>query len=225
MLDTCLKVLPLSLGAAVNPLGILIIFLLLAEAGNSLKKAWLFLAGSSSFLVLVIFAEHVLQSHTIGISHHPSAKSAGFDIAIGVILILLVIFRKKKLATASGDASGRSSAKSAKKERTALGNFLFGFVFMITDLSTLVLYFAALKLIFEDELSRLGNLVVLTGNLVIVMAPMVLPVFIATVMPQKSAAILDSVKRFIADNGQRVSKGVIFLVALYLIYKGGKFFV
>lgn len=58
MFKTFLQVLPLSLGGAVNPLGILIVFFLLASKNKPLKRTWLFLAGSTVFLILVLIVEH-----------------------------------------------------------------------------------------------------------------------------------------------------------------------
>jgi len=213
MIDTFLKILPFSLGGAVNPFGILLIFFLLAAARKPLQKAWLFLAGSVSFLIAVIFIENLLLQHTIGHTRHHTAVSADLDIALGITLILLVIFRK----SAHKDESG--------KDRSRLGNFLFGFMFMITDLSTLVLYFSALKIVFEAHLSIPDDMILLAVNILITMSTMALPVLVATVMPAKSALILDPIKRFIGKHGNQVSKGVIFLIALYLIYRGVGFFI
>lgn len=211
MLNTFLQVLPLSLGGAVNPVGILIIFFIITGKNRPLKRAWSFLAGSTTFLILVIFAEYFLLKYTLGTARHQTSASALIDIAIGIFLILLAIFRKKQ------------RVKSEKK-RNLWGEFIYGFIFMIIDISTLVLYFAAIKIISEDKLALPQNIVLFTVNTIIVMSTMTLPVFLASVMPARSDIVLNPLKSFINKHGQLISKIVIVIIGLYLIYKGGNFF-
>lgn len=213
MLETFLSFLPLSLGGAVNPFGILIIFFLLAQENKPLKKTWLFILGSITFLVLLIFLEYFLLKYTIGVGRHQTSISASIDVAFGVLLIFLAIFRKAKPKVKS-----QKSGKSWKM-------FVFGFVFMITDLSTLVLYIAAVKIIFEDRLILPINILFFALNILIAMSTMALPVFLATVAPKKSSHMLSLLKNFISKYGQLVSKIVIILIALYLIFKGVRFFI
>jgi len=212
MFSTFLQILPLSLGGAVNPLGILIIFFLLAGKDRPLKRTWLFLLGSAVFLILVVLIEHTLLKYTLGVSRHQTTYSAGLDIILGVILILLAIFRKKKQKIRS------------EKTRNLWGGLIYGFLFMAIDFSTLVLYFAAVKLVFDANLSFWQNTIIFTINIIIIMSTMALPVFLATVMPVKSAVVLDWLKRFISKYGSLVSKIVIVLIAIYLISKGVNFF-
>lgn len=212
MLSTFLQVLPLSLGGAVNPLGILIIFFLLGSKDRPLRRTWFFLLGSTIFLFLVVIIEYILLKYTLGATRHQTSTSAIIDILLGIILILLAIFRKK------GQKAKTEKSGSIRYELVA------GFFFMAIDLSTLVLYFAAVKLVFDAKLSFIENLGIFILNIVIVMSTMALPPLLATIMPKKSAKALDGLKNFIAKYGQLVSKIVIVLIAIYLIYKGAVFF-
>jgi len=54
---------------------------------------------------------------------------------------------------------------------------------------------------------------------------MALPPFLTTLMPKKSAIVLKPFKHFISQRGQLVSKIAIVIIAFYLIYKGGCFFI
>jgi hypothetical protein len=212
MLSTFLQVLPLSLGGAVNPFGILIIFFLLAGKDRPLRRTWLFLLGSTIFLIAVVIVEHALLNYTLGIARHQTSTSSIIDIALGIILILLAIFRKKQ-----------QKAKT-KKASNMWQELVAGFFFMAIDLTTLVLYFAAVKLVFDAKLPFLENVTLFTANIIIVMFTMALPPFLATIMPHKSTQVLDALNRFVEKRGQLISKIVIIVIAFYLIYKGASFF-
>ena len=68
------------------------------------------------------------------------------------------------------------------------------------------------------------NVALFTVNIIIVMSTMALPPFLATIMPHKSAQVLDVLNRFVEKRGQLISKIVIIIIAFYIIYKGASFF-
>ncbi len=212
MSQTFLQVLPLALGGAVNPFGILIIFLLLAGKDRPLKRTWLFILGSTLFLLVVVIVEHTLLQYTLGHARHESSTSAIIDIALGIILILLAIFRKKK------------QKAETKKASNMWQELLTGFFFMAIDLSTLVLYFAAVKMVFDAKLDFVQNTMIFAIIIIIVMSTMALPPFLATIMPKKSAKALDALNNFVSNYGKLISKIVVIIIAIYLISKGVMFF-
>lgn len=212
MEDTLLKVLPLALGGAVNPVGIILIILLLTK-DHPLKRVWLFLAGFSFALVVLACGAQIILKYTYGISIHKNIYSSIINIALGILLILLAIFHKGKQRAV------------LKNIGNAWNEFIYGFLFMIVlDISTLVLYFAAIKIIFDAKLSYVDDVLVFIIVILIIASTMVLPAFIATIMPKKSAAVLDLLSNFMVKHGQLINKVVVIVIGIYLIYTGTKFF-
>jgi threonine/homoserine/homoserine lactone efflux protein len=216
--NTFLQVLPLALGGAVNLFGIIIIFFLLASKDRPLTRTWLFLLGSTIFLILVVIVEHALLSYTLGHARHETSTSAIIDIVLGVILVLLAILRNKK-----------QKSKTEKKAKTEKISSMWhqpvvGFFFMAVDFSTLVLFFAAVKMVFDAKLAFVQNTIIFAAVIIIVMSTMALPPFLATIMPHKSARALEAFNLFVTKHVQLISKIVIIVIAIYLMYKGIVFF-
>lgn len=213
MLETLLKVIPFSLAGAVNPLGILIIFSLLAKDDRPIKRAWIFLAGSIVVLIALIFISKFLLSSTSDVAHEKNATSATIDIVFGVILILWTIFKKNKQKTKVREAGKLWQV------------FVAGIIFMaILDLETIITYLASMKIIYESGLEFFQRLVIYVINILIVMSTMACPVLLASLFPKKSAKILDSMHQFLAKHGQLVTKIVMQVIALYLLYLGLTYF-
>ena len=127
------------------------------------------------------------------------------------VLIILSIFKKQ-------------SRVDHSQEKTSLSLLFYGFGFMIIDLTTMVLYIAAVKIILEAKLSFGTDFLIFAAIIIIIMSTMALPVFLATLAPQKSAPLLAKLKNFVDKHGLLINKIVIILIALYLIYKGARFF-
>lgn len=208
MLNTFLQILPLALGGAVNPFGIIIIFFILASKEKPLKRAWLFILGSTLFLMIVVGVEHILLRYTLDISRHQNNNSSIIDIVLGILLILLAIFRKKKQKT------------KTKKTSNMWQELIAGFFFMAVDLTTLVLFFSLVKIVFDAKLPLGQDIIIFLVSIIITMSTMALPPFLATVFPNKSANILKALNQFVTKRGDLISKIVILVIGLYLIYKG-----
>ena len=214
MLDTLLKVIPFSLGGAVNPLGILIIFSFLAKSDRPLKRAWLFIAGSIVVLIALIFISKFLLADIINGTHEKTLASAIIDIVLGIILIFLAIFKKNK-----------PKSEAERPQRNLWQVFVAGMVFMmILDVSTLVCYFASMKVILSDHLALSQNLIIYAVNIALVMSTMTFPVLVATLWRKKSEKILEGMHTFFVKYGTLVTKLVIAAIAVYLLYLGLSFF-
>jgi len=154
-----------------------------------------------------------LLHYTVERPHANPQISAIVDIVLGILLLLLVFFRHPKPKTNLPE-----QAPSTWKQ------FVTGFGFMVIDLSTLVLYFAALKMVFDAKLNFAENTVLIIAIIIIAMSTMVLPVLLATVFPHSSARILEILNRFITKHGTLINKIIVFLIAIYIIYKGVHYF-
>jgi len=186
----------------------------MAKEDHPLLRAWLFLLGSTFALIVLALVLEPLLIHSFEITHKKNTVSALIDIILGIVLIFLAIFsrRRQKLNTS--------------KTKSPWIMLLAGFLFMILfDVTTLVCYVAVLKKIIDADLSIMNNIIILLISILIIMSTMTLPVLLAALMPQKSAKILSALHNFVAKHGKTFSKLVIILIALYLIYQGLIFFI
>ena len=213
MLDTLLQIIPFSLAGAINPLGILIIFTLLAKEDKPVKRAWIFLVGSTVVLIALIFITKFLLGSTVHDARQENSTSAIIDIVFGVFLICWGIFKKKKQKT--------DVQKSSKMWQVFIGGILF---MAILDIETIVFYLASMKVIYEANLQFFQKFIIYAINIIIVMSTMAFPVLLATLFPKSSAKILNSLRQFFVKYGDIITKVVIFAIAIYLIYLGLSFF-
>lgn len=213
MLSTLTKIIPLALGGAVNPVGILIVFMLLSKQDKPIKHAWVFLSGFTAGLIFLALIAHLILKYTYGVSIHQNIYSAIFNIVIGITLILLALFLKSK--------QRRKTEPSGNLWRL----FVEGFIFMIVvDISTLLFYIATMKVIFDAKLPFIDNVVIMVINILIVISTMALPALLATLTPNKSAGLLNALHLFVTKRGQLIGKIVIIIIAIYLILKGARYF-
>ena len=140
---TFLKVLPLAIGATISPTGLLFVMMILSGKGNSKKKALSFVIGATLFLVglglLIFFTYKPIVSNTA----HPDDVSSIINIVLGILIILIVIksvFFKKK------DKPVDDSKKHDKPYS------VLGFLYMLINVSTLIPFIAAIKIIAANKL-------------------------------------------------------------------------
>ncbi len=139
--------------------------------------------------------------------------SAILDIIIGAILIALAIFYK-----------GKNRLKS-QEQKSLRKIFVQGMLFMaLFDLESIITFLAAVKIVFDAHLGLFQDSGILVLDLVIAMSTMALPVALIALMPRRSAGFLSWLNHFIFKRGTLISKLVIMIIALYLIYSGFDYF-
>lgn len=208
MANLLLQIIPLSIAGAINPVGTLIIILILTGE-KPIKKSLFFLLGSVLFLLVMIPIGYFLIHYSINSQNSHSVISAIIDLVFGILLILLAIFRKERKST-------------NHQEISVFKEFIFGFLFMLLNFDGLIVYFVILKNVFESNLSFILDFVILMISIIIIMSSIFLPVLLAIIMPQKSKIVLEKLKNFMTKHGQVISKIVVLIIAIYLIIKGFK---
>jgi len=209
MEKTFLEVLPLAIGAMISPTGLLFVMMLLSGKGNAKKNGLEFVLGSTLFLIglgLLIFftAKPVVNS-----TAHPDVSASIIDIVLGGLIILIVIksvFFKKK---------------DKKKNKT--GNkpyFIEGFLYMFVNISTLIPFIAAIKIISLNKLAPLNDISIVLMVIIITMFMVAFPVIISYLMPKESEKILGPINAFMSKNGAKIANVYFLFMALYLIYHG-----
>lgn len=207
---TLLEVLPLAIGAAISPTGLLFVMMILSGKGNSKKNALEFVLGSTLFLIGLGLLIFFTAKPVVNATAHPDAISSIIDIVLGVLIVLIVIksvFFKKK----------------DKKKNNEIDNkpySLVGFLYMFVNISTLIPFIAAIKIIALNKLAPLDDISLVVMVIIITMLMVAFPVIISYLMPKKSEKILGPVNVFMSKNGAKIGNVYFLFMAFYLIYHG-----
>ncbi|MBI4856748.1 MAG: GAP family protein [Acetobacterium woodii] len=207
---TFLEILPLAIGAAISPTGLLFVMLILSGKDNSKKSALGFVLGSTLFLALLGLIIFFTAKPVVNSTNHPNITSSIIDIVLGILILAIVaksVFFKKKPKT-----------DDPKKKKRPYP--IMGFLYMCINISTLIPFIAAVKIISMNKLAPWDGLAILLVTILITMSMIAFPVLITYAMPHESQKILGPVNGFMAKNGAKIGNIYFALMALYLIYHG-----
>ncbi len=211
MVRTLTQILPLAAVATISPTGLLFVTMILSGKGNARRNALLFLIGGAGFLMLLGGVILFVFKPAAEAAGQPGKASAVVDILMGAVIVVIV---------ARSLMSGKKHKK--KRERLHIPYLPLGFVYMITNASTLIPFMAASKVLAEDGLSSWENLILFALVLVIAMLLIAFPVIVSYAAPRKSRRILDPVEAFMASQGTRVAQVCFLAIGVYLIIKGAR---
>ncbi|MEI7690880.1 MAG: GAP family protein [bacterium] len=207
---TFLQVLPLAIGATISPTGLLFVMMILSGKDNPKKKALSFILGATLFLTVLGIIIFFTAKPAIQATNRPDLTSSIIDIVLGLLIVLIVIksifFKKKDKST---------EVKKHKKPYPVIG-----FLYMFINVSTLIPFIAAIKIIAENKLAPLDDSSLVVVVILITMLMVAFPVIITYAMPKKSEAILGPVKGFMSKHGSTIANVYFMLMAIYLIYAG-----
>jgi len=207
---TFLAILPLAIGAAISPTGLLFVMMILSGKDNSKKSALGFVLGGTLFLTILGIFIFFTAKPVVNSTNHPNVTSSIIDIVLSILILAIVVksvFFKKKAKT--------DDPKKKKKPYP-----IMGFLYMFINISTLIPFIAAVKIISMNKLGPWDGIAILVVTILITMSMIAFPVVITYVMPNKSQTILGPVNRFMAKNGSKISNVYFALMAMYLIYHG-----
>lgn len=207
---TFFEILPLAIGAAISPTGLLFVMMILSGKENSKKSALGFVLGGTLFLTILGLFLFFTAKPVVNATNHPDITSSMIDICLGILILLIVaksLFFKKKPKIAA-----------AKKKKRPYP--IIGFLYMAINISTLIPFIAAVKIISINKLALWDNIAIFLVTVVITISMIAFPVVISYAMPKESQKILGPVNAFMAQNGSKIGNGYFVLMAVYLIYHG-----
>lgn len=210
MEKTFLEILPLALAATINPSGLLFATMILSGNTSPKRHAIMFLLGASAFLIALGGFLLVTFKPAIEAASQPDRRSGYLDIIFGVLVIIFIgqglIFRKKK--------------KPEKKKQHKRPFFAMGFGFMIINVSSLIPFIAACKMISYGGLAAVEDIALLATLIIIAMLMISFPVIVTILMPKKSDVVMVPVKSFLSKHGGVIAKSYFILIAFYLVFHG-----
>jgi hypothetical protein len=215
-----LQVLPLAIGAAISPTILTVAVLVLSSKKQQVARTLLYLAGCWAIL-LAIGIPGAIWFANLTPMRKGGNVGAAIDVFFGMILLILGVRRISKKPTVheqQGSKAGRLTGRGLPVY------FGVGLVMMLTNFTTLAIYFPLLKDLARSSLplpERLGVLVVCQ---VIILAVIIVPLAIRIVAPRAATKMLGNLSTFVARNSRKMMTIVIFVFAVYLLVKGARVF-
>lgn len=206
---------PLAVGAALSPT-ILGVIVLVLGSPHGRARAAVFLAGNVLVVgalgtAILVLCRHAAASGTKG---QVSAASAGVDVALGVILLLLAV---RAVLHHGGDRTRHPSPHPEPR----LGRYLgYGVAMMLVNISTLALFIPAVKDVAVAKVG-LGNEVLTLGGLVVVVTVTAWgPLLLSLVAPATADRVLAAISGFVGRHGSAIAAAVLAVFGTYLLVKG-----
>lgn len=213
-------ILPLAVGAAVSPTVLIGIILILSTSDRPKLSGIAFYIGSMSIL-LVVAAGGILLGKGVAVasSKPPSVASAYLDLAIGIFLILLGIWRINKKG---GDAPDKN--RFGGKSKSAASDFIkyviLGLGMFAINFTTTLLVFAAGKDIGISNAGVTDKVIVVVVLTLIALLVVEVPLLIYFAMPERSEKLLSIFNIWMQKNSCYLMAGVMFVFGSYLMVKG-----
>ena len=224
--DLIAKTLPLAVGAAVSPILLITVVLLLSGDRKPKARALAFAIGNVVALALVAVVVLVLLD-SVGHTGTGSTKAGSLmDLTIGV---LLAVFGVGKLVEygyrrVTGEGSGASATPETdhggNTKGRVFGSFALGLGLVATNVTTIALYLSALKNIAEAKVSTGERIVVIAIAIVVIMVPVAVPLLITVAVPGASARMLAALRGFVTRYRDLIMGIFVTLFGIYLVVKG-----
>ena len=220
------KTVPLAIGAAISPILVISVVLLLSGTRKPRARALAFAIGNVVALVLVAVVV-LLLFHSAGHTGTGSTQAGKLiDLVLGVLLAAigvgkLIEFVYRKL---SGD--GDAAAPDAETDHPAggkggvFGSLALGVGLMATNITTIALFLSAMKDVAEAKVGNGTRVVVVVIAIVIIMVPVAVPLLITVLAPGASTRVLAAVRTFISRYRDLIMGIFVTGFGVYLTLKG-----
>ena len=215
MTTLILSIIPLALGAAISPVLFGIEILALTSGTRVRTRAWFVVLGATAVLV-VFCVTGLLVGHALPHHHPHHALDGAIDLVAAGLLGLLAA------RTLAG--SKRSTPKPTILDRlqdASTGTFLVaGALGMVTNLSTLVLFIPAFRMITRSGVGAAGELVAFAVLLGITLLPVIAPALCVTLLGDRANPVLARMNRFMTSHSAQITVGIELLFAALLFARG-----
>ena len=168
------------------------------------------LAATYATGVLMLF---ILSGLGVTGAHHPT-PSAAVDMALGVLLIALAIYLRRRWRTPPKPGGNSKIERYLQSRRLA---FALGVVLYALPSPV---YLAAVKEIADAKLSTSGQLGALTVTVVVMLWLVELPMLMLLVLPGRATSTLEQINAWFARNGRQLVLLACLGAGTYLLGRG-----
>lgn len=215
------QLLPLILGAALAPLWIIIVLLMLGSQGGVVK--------ASAFVLGVTFTrltQGVIFGTILGASSAAQADSGGESPVVATVLlilgILLLIAAFKKWRKEEDPDDPPPKWMQSIDQIAPLKALGLGALMVAVAPKLWVFTLAALGVIREAELERAMGIAAYLAYIALAQGLLILAVLVAAIAPQRSRAILHWAIVWLTDYNRPISIGASLIFGLYFTWSGLK---
>jgi len=215
------QALELALAASIYPPAVVAVIAL--GRGEQLKsRVFVFVLGA----VLITFALGVVMSLVLdelgATGPHHWTPGGAFDLALGVALIGLAIYLRRKRPDANDeDTTGTNSTSGPSKIERYLESRRLAFVLGVTlYVLPSPIYIAAVKTIADAQLSTSSELLALAVTVAVMLWLIEVPMLMLLAMPDRASSLLERANLWFTENGRLLAVLVSAGVGLYLAIKG-----
>ncbi len=220
------RTIPLGFGAAVSPVLLVFVVLLLSGAERPRARAAAFAAGAAAVLVAIAVIILATVHHAAPDAKSTGTQGAAIDFTLGLLLAAfgagkLIEYLRSRAHLAAVPASDVGiDAPPPKHARGGIAaTALAGVALMATNLTTLALYVAALKDVAIDRVSAADRIVTTAIVTVLALLPVLVPLGIAVAAPRASDRVLGALNRFVDRYRDLIMAAFFGGFGVYLVVK------
>jgi hypothetical protein len=213
------QIIPLALGAAVSPTALMGIILLLSISKNPKISGFGYYLGSTILILIVVVLGIILGAGLTAVSSQPNPILAGFDLLIGILLVIFGIRRILKAQKSQRNLFSESD-KHVSKLSIFVKGFSFGFIMFLINFSTTIIILEAGKQIGASSVDLMGKLMVIIVLTLITLLVCEIPILIYFLFPKKANSVLSNVNKWMQKNGHILMGIVILVIGAYLMWIG-----
>jgi len=212
------RVVPLALGAAVSPAVLTVGVLILSSPRRPVARGVAFTVGTITVLLgLTALGLLVLDRFA---THHANATERAVtdavDVTLGIVLLALAL----RTALRPHDPTAEHEPRQPRDHGGLATAYVLGIVMMVTNLSTIVLYLAAMKTIGRADVSDVDQVVALVVVLLITSLPATLPLLLRVIVPEPSQRVLAKLDAAMTRHRRVIMVAVEVVFGVYLLVKG-----
>ncbi len=210
-MNTLVQILPFALASAISPVLLTFALLSLGQKEKGTTKAWLFFLGALICICIVgsgiIFLYHGIRAA----SSQPTNSDIIVSIVVGFLLVLLGL---RRLFTKKN-----SKTQKPKTSDGIFRYFSFGFIIMLANYTTIVMYFPA-AVILSHQSSNSIKAFGLAEMVFFSTLPALIGPLCVLVAGSHAHVVLDPMRNFIQKYGRMLIGLVLLILGVYLLYKG-----
>jgi hypothetical protein len=198
------QLLAVGIGAAISPVAAAICIALLGSS-KPLENVLAFTLGYLAVLAAIALAAFVFVGTRPSSGNHSSVIRDTIDAAIGV---LLLVFALKVWLKAPDPNAPPPAWVAAIGSITPARALLLRAIVMLTNPTTLALYFSGLKEIVVADLATAESVMVLALFIALVEVEFLVPIAVYAIVPQRASVALGAVQRWLEGH----NRGIMILV-------------
>ena len=220
MLDLLLALIPLAIGAALQPTQFMALILLL-QTDRPVVNAWAFIGGMVVFhlglggIFWVLFTRVETYIETGG---------AQFENVVGTVLLLLglmlLVYALRRIFGAEKGDEAAASWLEQLGSVTPIKAALVGFGLLALDPKDWLFTLAAVDLIVGADLGNIESLFAFLLFILMVQSLLITPTIYVMVAPESSKRRFNSLSLWLARNERAIEITVAIILGVYFVYVG-----